>query len=328
MQITENTVFYIAVIIFALLGFELRSFTYAVLLRSFTGLVLMYSIAWWKPKIGISKASLKQLLSFGAPFQANSFLALFKDDLINLFLGKILGFEILGYVGWAKKWAESPIRIIMDNVSRVLFPVIARIQHDRAKVGRLMEKIFFYQTLILTPVMIMLAFGMNTLVEIIPKYGKWSPAIPLFYIFIISAYISSFSTPLMNLFNALGKVKISFMFMAIWTVATWMLTPLFTAVFGAYGFPMAHFILSLSSIFVIFQAKKLVSFGLMKKITPSLAAGAIIIAASFIFPLVRLNSLFSLFEFIGFSAIAYYLILLFFFKINLIKEVQALFSHE
>lgn len=327
-QITENTVFYIAVIIFALLGFELRSFTFAVLLRSFTGMVLMYSIAWWKPKIGISRASLKQLLAFGVPFQANSFLALFKDDLINLFLGKILGFEILGYVGWAKKWAESPIRIIMDNISRVLFPVIARLQHDKEKVGRLMEKIFYYQTLILTPIMIMLAFGMGALVEIIPKYSKWSPALPFFYIFIISAYISSFSTPLMNLFNALGKVKISFMFMAIWTTATWLMTPFFTAVFGAYGFPIAHFLLSLSSIAVIFRAKKLVSFGLLKKVIPSFTAGALIIVFSFFLRLPKSDSLISLFEFIGFSAVSYFIIFFLFFRINLIKEIQALFIHE
>ncbi len=140
------------------------------------------------PRLGISKNSLKQLLSFGLPFQASSFLALFKDDLITLYLGKVLGFEALGYIGWAKKWAEAPIRIIMDNLSRVLFPVISRLQHDTGKIGRLIEKNLYYQTLLLAPIMVGLAILMKPAVMIIPKYNKWLPALPAFYLFSLSAF--------------------------------------------------------------------------------------------------------------------------------------------
>ena len=129
------------------------SFTYSVLLRALVGLIAIYRISYWRPRVGISLPSLKQLLSFGAPFQANSFLALFKDDLITLYLGKILGFEMLGYIGWAKKWAEAPLRIISDNITRVLFPVIARYQDDKPRVAGVIEKVLYYQTALLAPVM-------------------------------------------------------------------------------------------------------------------------------------------------------------------------------
>ena len=135
-QVIENTVFYLLATILAVFNFGVMSFTYAVIARALIGLIAMYLISNWKPTLGISTKSLKHLLSFGLPFQASSFLALFKDDLIILFLGKVLGFEGLGYIGWAKKWAESPIRIIMDNISRVLFPVFSRIQGDKQKISR------------------------------------------------------------------------------------------------------------------------------------------------------------------------------------------------
>jgi len=106
-QIVENTFFYLTVIILAVLNFSLNSFTVAVILRSLVGLVLIYKISPWSIKIGINKNSAKKLLSFGLPFQISSFLALVKDDLLTLYLGKTLGFEVLGYLGWAKKWAES-----------------------------------------------------------------------------------------------------------------------------------------------------------------------------------------------------------------------------
>lgn len=152
-QVIENTIFYLSVIILAISGFSIMSFTYSVLLRALVGLIAIYRISYWRPRVGISLPSLKQLLSFGAPFQANSFLALFKDDLITLYLGKILGFEMLGYIGWAKKWAEAPLRIISDNITRVLFPVIARYQDDKPRVAGVIEKVLYYQTALLAPVM-------------------------------------------------------------------------------------------------------------------------------------------------------------------------------
>jgi O-antigen/teichoic acid export membrane protein len=283
-QIIENTVFYIAVSVLALMGMGLQSFTFAVLLRAITGLIVIYSISFWLPRFGISKKSMKVLLSFGLPFQASSFLALFKDDLITLFLSKLLGFEGLGYIGWAKKWAETPLRIIMDNLSRVLFPILSRIQDDKPAISRLIEKILYFQTLLLAPATIGLAIVMSSFVEFIPKYHKWAPALPIFYIFCLSSMLSSYSTPFMNMFNALGKVKISFKFMLFWTVATWVLTLLLTNYFKFYGFPLTSFILSSTFFIVVIQARKIIPFNfirpVLKPLIASIVMGLVLLATS------------------------------------------------
>src|SRR3989338_2933157 len=75
-QIIENTVFYLTVISLAFLGFDLLSFAWGVLVRSIVGLITIYSISFWMPRVGIKKTSLKHLVSFGLPFQSISFLAL------------------------------------------------------------------------------------------------------------------------------------------------------------------------------------------------------------------------------------------------------------
>lgn len=324
-QIIENTVFYLAVIIFALMGMGIQSFTIAVVIRAVTGLILIYSISFWKPQIGISKKSLKTLLSFGVPFQASSFLALFKDELINLYLAKVLGFHTFGYIIWAKKWAEAPIRIIMDNVSRVLFPVLARIQHDKQKVSQLIEKMLFYQTLILAPTLFGLALVMNTFVMIIPKYGKWTPALPALYVFVLAAFLSTYSTPFINLFNALGKVKISFTFMLIWTVTTWICTPVFTQMFGLLGFPLTQLVLALTSILVALKARQIVKFNLFRPLFPliistlimGLLVGLIINLAGGSVSVIILSVIVGVLAYLG--------SLFFIFKINAIKEAIQLF---
>ncbi|MBI3619810.1 oligosaccharide flippase family protein [Candidatus Roizmanbacteria bacterium] len=327
-QVIENTIFYATVSILAIMHFNLQSFTYATLLRAAVGVVIIYVISFWMPQLGVSRKSIKELLSFGLPFQASSFLALFKDDLIILYLGRVIGFEGLGYVGWAKKWAEAPIRIIMDNISRVLFPVFSRIQHNKEKISQLMEKVLQYQTAILAPAVFGSALTMRVLITLIPRYGKWAPALPLFYLFCISALLSTYSTPFINLFNALGKVKISLSFMAAWTIATWLLTTFLTSLYGIYGFPLTQVILASTFVLVIWQAKKLISFSFWRSVYKSLVSAlgmaAVIFYSLSIFARTSAGILLA----VGAGILTYYLILRFIFQIDLIREVRSLFIYE
>jgi len=327
-QIIENTLFYLTIIILAVLKFGLMSFTFAVLVRSISGLIVIYSIAPWQPKLGFSIVSLKKLLSFGLPFQASSFLALFKDELITLYLGKTLGFTGLGYIGWAKKWAEAPIRIIMDNISRVLFPVIARIQQDKNKVGRLLDKILYYQTILLAPIIMGSFIVMDSFIKIIPRYSKWEPALPLFYLMCISSFLSSYSSPFTNLFNAMGKAKTTFLFMMLWTVSTWIFTPILTHYFGYYGFPMTQVILSLAFILVISTARELVKFHFIKSIKQPIIAAILMGIIISLINLFILNSLLDLIMLIIIGGLIYAFFLQILFKINIIKEIKGIFRYE
>ncbi|NTU46134.1 oligosaccharide flippase family protein [Candidatus Roizmanbacteria bacterium] len=327
-QIVENTCFYFTVTVAAILGLGLNSFTIGVLLRAITGLIVIYSLSFWVPKIGIHRPTLKTLLAFGLPFQASSFLALFKDDLITLFLSKVVGFEGVGYIGWAKKWAEAPVRIIMDNISRVLFPVISRIQDNTQQLANLIEKTLFYQTLLLAPALVGLVVTMTPLVYIIPKYAKWAPALPLFYIFCLSALFASYSTPFINLFNALGKVKISFFFMLFWTVAIWILTPLLTHYFGYYGLPFTQVLLSSTFIAVIYAAKKYVKFSYFRSVYQPLISSAIMGCSMYGYMALFSPTFFSLVSGGVVGAVVYYYSLRLLFKIDLVKQLPVLLKHE
>jgi len=325
-QIVENTFFYLTVIILAVLNFSLNSFTVAVIFRSLVGLVLIYKISPWSIKIGINKNSAKKLLSFGLPFQISSFLALVKDDLLTLYLGKTLGFEVLGYLGWAKKWAESTLRMIMDSLSRVLFPLFSRIQEDKEKLKNTVEKIIFYQSLIIIPSIFGLMIVMEKLVFLIPKYQKWQTALPFFYLFSLSSLFSSFSTPFINLLNGLGKVKISFNFMVFWTISTWILTPILTKIYGGIGFPVTLLILSSTFIIVIFITKKVVNFSFIKNVLPSFFSSIIMFFSVFLFFNFLPLNFFYLFLGIFFGIIIYLFTLRFIFQIDPIKEIKILWK--
>lgn len=267
-QIIENTVFYVSVIMLAMSGYGLLSFAYSVLLRAFVGLVAIYIISPWLPRLGVSRTSVSHLLAYGVPFQSMSFLALFKDELVNLFLGKLIGFEALGFIGWAKKWAESSLRIVMDNISRVVFPLFSRIQGNSAEQKKVMETVLKYQSMVMVPASLGMMMLMPLIVDVLPQYEKWRPALPIFYIFVASSLFSSYSTPFINFFNGIGKVKLSLGFMVVWTVMTWVLVVPLSKMYGVYGFPLTVLILSLTFIIVIMKARSFIDFdfiGVTKK---------------------------------------------------------------
>jgi len=323
-QIAENTVFYLTVICFALLGYGLTSFTVAVFFRSIIGLFIIYKLSPWKIGFGIDPDSLKKLLSFGIPFQASSLLALVKDDLLTIYLGKVIGFAGLGYIGWAKKWAEAPIRIIMDNISRVLFPLFSKFQKDQKRTSFLIEKIVHYQSLLIVPALVGSALTMSKIIEIIPKYSKWAPALPLFYLFALSALMSSYSTPFINFLNGIGKVRISFFFMLLWTGLTWIITPILISRIGYIGFPTTLVILSSTFIIVIITAKKYARFNFVSSAAPPVLSSSVMAVSVIATQTIFVSPIVSLVASVAVGMIIYVFLIKFVFKIDPFLEVLSI----
>jgi len=265
-QIIETIGFYGVSVLLAWRGFGITSFSYAVLVRAIVGLLVLYAIAPWRMKIGFSATVARKLLRFGIPFQLNSILALAKDDLMTIFLGRVLSFTEIGYIGWAKKWAEVPLRLIMDSVIRVTFPTFSRLQHDKITLGKAIEKTLFGLAVTIIPLSVGLLFFIEPAVSLIPKYVKWYPALLSFYLFVITSLVASFSTPLTNALNAVGKIKFTLFLMVFWTIATWVLTLTFIPLVGFTGVALAQTVLSLSIFIVIALVKKVSPFSFVQSI--------------------------------------------------------------
>lgn len=271
-QIVETIVFNVGVLICALKGLGIMSFVYAVLARGISGLLVIYLIAPWRIGIGFSKSVAKKLLSFGLPFQSNSILALLKDDLLILYLGAVLPFKEMGYIGFAQKWAFTPLRLIMDNVIRITFPSFSRLSHDENHLGKAVEKSLFVAVFLIFPALTGLVILAPYFIEFIPKYQKWEPALFSLGLFALNAALSSISTPLTNALNAIGKVKITLYMMIFWTIATWAITPLAIYFFGFNGVAGTSVVIATSVVGVIFIVKRHISFNLSNIIVAPLLA--------------------------------------------------------
>lgn len=321
-QIVETLVFNVVVVYLAINGFGIASFTYAVLARGVSGLITMYLISPWKVRLGFSKKSASSLLSFGLPFQLNSLLALIKDDLFIAYLGKVLPIAQVGYIGFAQKWAFTPLRLIMDNVIRITFPSFSRLQDEKDVLKRAIEKSIFAASFLIFPALVGLVILSPYFINLIPKYLKWEPAIISLAFFSLNAALSSISTPLTNALNAIGKIKTTLYLMVFWTIATWVITPLFIKMYGFNGVSFASALIASSVIIVIYLVRRYVKFDVVKAtIYPFLGSVVMALFIYFLSPLF-VNNILSLIFMILLGAVVYFLCVFILAKKEILENIN------
>ncbi len=320
-QIAESLVFSIIVVVLAIKGFGITSFSIAVLARGLIGLITIYIISPWKIRLGFSKESAKRLLHFGIPFQANSFIALLKDDLLLAYLGKVLPLAQVGFIGFAQKWAFMPLRLIMDNVIRITFPSFSRLQDNKNLLGKAVEKSIFASAFIVFPSLVGLVIMSPYFIQIIPRYSKWEPALASLAFFAINACFSSVSTPLTNALNAIGKIKISLYLMVFWTIATWVLTPVLIIVMGFNGVGVASAIISLSAVFVVYLVKKYIDFNIVPIFYPLISSLIMGFLIYILMLMLKVNA-YSIFIGIVLGAILYFALIFVMAKKMVLADLQ------
>ncbi len=307
-QIVETLFFNIVAVYLAIQDFGVASFTYAVLARGLSGLIAMYLISPWRITLGITKTSAKRLLSFGFPFQLNSFLALIKDDLLIVYLGKVLPLAQVGYIGFAQKWALMPLRLIMDNVIRITFPSFSRLQGEKDVLSKAIEKSIFAACFLIFPALTGLVILSPYFIHLIPKYIKWEPALLSLLFFSINAALSSVSTPLTNALNAIGKIKTTLYLMIFWTISTWILTPFLIIKVGFNGVAIASAIISLSVVLVVILVRRYISFNIFNAVFYPILSSSVMGVALYFLASLFASSLIGVFACIVISAMLYFLV--------------------
>ena len=269
-----ETIVYLGVLDYLILkNFGVSAYTYSVLARGLIGVIAIYFFAPWKVGLGFSKESAKELIRFGAPFQLNSILALMKDRLVDLVVAGIIGKSGVGYVTWARNLAFIPLEV-MNIMGRITFPAFSRLQHDNQALKKTLEKSLFFTSLFMYP----LSFGIVAIAPFVIEYivrSNWRPALPLVYLFSLSAFWAALSTPMTQFLNAIGKINTTLKLMVMWTIIEWALTPFFAIRYGFLGVAIASSIISLTSIVPIIIVKKIIKVEILRNIYKQFLAGLI-----------------------------------------------------
>ncbi|MCX6704643.1 MAG: oligosaccharide flippase family protein, partial [Candidatus Woesebacteria bacterium] len=321
-QILEQLVYNVVLVTLAMKGFGLTSFTFAVILRGMVGLVAIYILQPWIPGFAFSRRTLSGLFKFGVPYQINTFLATFKDDGITLILGGILGPIGVGILSFAQKLARIPLTFFMDTVTRVTFPAFSRMQDAPDHLERSVTRSIFFICLLVFPSLVGISVLAPILVRVIPRYNQWIPAlIPIVFVSINFIFAAA-TTQLTNLLNAIGKIKITFYLMIMWTVLTWAFIPVLALKFSVIGASIGYSLVGASSVVAIFIAKKYVNFSLTDSmVKPAVGAfvmGIVLVIAKRFLP-VSINSMVLL---AGAGAVIYVASMLSMMGLSLVADIK------
>ena len=322
-DIIENASFYVFAVLFAFLGFGAYSYAIATFIRSLLGLILIYKYSYWPIGFSFHKDSAKSLFKYGIPFQLNSFISMAKDRLSNLFVAGIVGREAFGILSWAQKATRIPLSF-MDAIMKITFPTFARLQDHKEILKKSLEKSIYFIALFVFPMTAGIALIAPDLINLIPKYSKWLPAIYPLYFYAINVAIASITTPLTNAFNAVGKITLTTKFMVMWTVLTWILFPIFSIKFGYIGTAYATLLVGISSFVVWFVAKNVFGVQIIKTILKPTIATLLLIIFCLIFQSFNFTSLINIIGKILISVIVYGLYHLLFSKEEIIWFWQQL----
>ncbi len=327
-EVAESIAFYTLSVFLAWKGWGVSAYAVGVLGRSLLGTFVLYRLSPWPIGLSIHRPDLKPLLAFGLPYQLNSLLAVVKDRFTSAFLWKVIGADGVGIIGWAQTWSQLPLRFIMDNVTKVTFPALAHMQSNPQELKRAIEKSLLFTTFFTFPLFSGMAVLTPQLVKIIPNYSKWEPALLPLALLCFNSAFAAVSTPLTNVLNAIGKIKINTYLMIMWTVLTWTLVPYLSIKYGYRGTAYATALIALSSIVPVVIVKRYTGFSLLNSVGKPFLAMLGLLIISVVLSRVLPSTLPSLILTIFVSGLVYLLIVIALVGQEFLIDAQKILSRK
>ena len=216
----------------AMHGYGVWSLVIAVISRTILGAIALNVIAPWSIGWKLDRKSAKELLHFGVPFQLNSVLALIKDNITPTIIAVWYGPAAVGFVNVAQNISSRPMEI-STIVSRITFPTYSRIQGDKERLKRWIEKSIHLMSVVYFPAIIGLIVTASPILQFLyaDKSDKWLPALPTLLWFLVAAVPVVITTTYTNAIYATGHPKIVLALMVLYTTMTW-----------GIGLPMIHYL--------------------------------------------------------------------------------------
>ncbi len=308
-EVIQALVLNLLAVALAWLGYGVWSFAVALLGRAIVGVVLANVYAGWRPRWLWDWGLVSKRIVFGLHYQGVKFISLVKDSVTPIIIGFVLGATSVGYVNWAGMVAAYPVMALFV-LQRLYLPAFARMQADRAELGRLVEGVIWLTNSIAAPLAVVTLVFSVSITEIV--FGEqWMVALPLLYWFWAANLFVATATPVMSLLDATGLSRVNFKFSIVWMAGNWIVGIPLLLFFGLAGYAAANLLVQLTNILLYRAAQKVAPFLILKTVLPVWACacivGALAWGATFFRPIV------GLWELIAYSvaALVIYVLLLF-----------------
>lgn len=245
-EIISRLIAFAIVIYSAVIGYGVYSLAFGSIIYAVCTTVgyIFFGRKLYRPRFYFKISEVREFINFGLFQMGDKFLNYIASQMDTILIGKLLGVEILGVYNIAKQLTSKPYGIINPVITKVTFPIMAKIGDNIIKLKTLFIKLMSYISylnisiyfliMILAEPIVMLVFGV-----------KWKDAIPLVQILSMAYLFRSFGNPAGSLLLSRGKAKLAF----YWNLLVFILYPLFIftgSFWGIQGVSIAALFLQLT----------------------------------------------------------------------------------
>ncbi len=310
-EIIETVTYNVIAVFMAYHGYGVWSLVIAVLARAALGAIALNVISPWKIGWRLNRTSVHELLHFGVPYQLNSVLALIKDNLTPTIIALWYGPAAVAFVNLAQNISSRPMEL-STIVSRITFPTYSRIQGDKERLKRWIEKSIHLMSVLYFPAIVGLLVTARPILTYLyaDKSDKWLPALPVLLWFLASAIPVMITTTYTNAIYATGHPKVVLSLMVLYTALTWGIGLPLIHLIGYQGIAITVFVITyLTYPLVLLALRQIVRVNTLSNTIRPLISSAVMGGLVWIFTRTFVHDLLTLFVAIFLGLLSYSCIL-------------------
>lgn len=205
-EVAEFVTYQTIAILLAVQGFGVWALIAALLARGVGGVVVLHAMSGWRPRIGFDRTAFAQILRFGVPIQLASFAGLATNAVIPVLVGSSMGAAAAGHANFSRSILDAVIFQPLIMMSRVQFRVFGRMQDERDRLSRAVERSLYAGSLLAFPAAALVVSQAQPFVDFVVT-SKWSAAIPVLYLLGVAYLLYAVVQPIMQALKALGDAK-------------------------------------------------------------------------------------------------------------------------
>lgn len=198
-------------------GFGVWSIAWAQVAGTLTSCVLCWVLSGWKPKEGFSTKAFKRMFGYGSKLLTSSLIDTVWNNIYPLIIGKFYTPASLGYYTRAHNYATLPSATITDVISRVTFPILSEIQHDKRQLQQSYNQMLLLTAFFMFPLMTGIATLADPLIRLMLT-EKWATCVPYLQILCLTMMLYPIHALNLTLLKVIGRSDL-FLKLEIWKKA-------------------------------------------------------------------------------------------------------------
>ena len=195
-------------IILAINGYGVWSLVIQTLTISAVQVILFWLYTKWIPRFIFSKSFLKSNFGNSLFFLLVNILTIVYNNLYITTIGKVYNSSLLGLYTRARQFEQLPENTTNSIIIKVLFPVLTANKDNKIALKKNTRTILVWLSFVIIPIMFLLIINAEQLIVFFLT-EKWLGAVDFLIIFAVAGILIPLNNTFLNIFNVLGKPKIS-----------------------------------------------------------------------------------------------------------------------